>query len=230
VVRSINDERIRLYSQENKGVSAARNFGIEKANSELIAFLDADDYWYPNHLETLKTLYETFPNCGLYATAYVKQFNAVKINSIYKHIPTTQNWMGMVADYFESSQINAIAWTSAVMIPKKVFDSIGNFDVKITLGAGEDTDLWIRVALRYDVAFCNTVTAIHNLHSDNRVSNANTNLRQFINLDAYEAEAQSKPSLKKYLDLNRYSIAKQYKLVGNLEKATELIGKIDFNN
>ncbi|AXP81729.1 Putative glycosyltransferase EpsH [Mariniflexile rhizosphaerae] len=230
IVRSINDKRIQIYSQENKGVSAARNLGIEKAKAELVAFLDADDYWYPNHLETLKTLYKILPNCGLYATAYVKQFNTVKINSIYKNIPTTPNWMGIVADYFESSQINSIAWTSAVMIPKKVFDTIGNFDTKITLGAGEDTDLWIRVGLKYDVGFCNTVTAIHNLHSDNRVSNTNTNMRQFINLDAYEATAHSKPSLKKYLDFNRYSIAKQYKLVNNNLKARELISKIDFNN
>lgn len=230
VVKSIDDERIQIYSQENKGVSVARNFGIEKAKAKLVAFLDADDYWYPNHLETLKILYDTFPGCGLYATAYMKQFNSVKIKSIYKNIPTTPNWMGIVPDYFESSHTNSIAWTSAVMVPKKVFDTIGNFDTNITLGAGEDTDLWIRIALKYEVAFCNTVTAIHNLHSDNRISNANTNLRQFINLDVYEAIAQSKPSLKKYLDLNRYSIAKQYKLVGNHQKSKELIAKIDFNN
>lgn len=230
VVKSISDTRIRFYSQENQGVSAARNFGIEKAKADLIAFLDADDYWYPNHLDTLKTLHDTFPNCGLYASAYVKQFNAVRIPSIYKNILTTPNWMGVVADYFESSQINSIAWTSAVMIPKKVFATIGTFDTNITLGAGEDTDLWIRIALQYEVAFCNTVTAIHNLHSDNRISNANTNLRQFINLDAYEYAAHSKPSLKSYLDLNRFAIAKQYKLVGNHHKAKEVIAKIDLNN
>src|SRR5690606_35592492 len=72
LVNSISDPRIKYFKQENKGVSTARNFGIEKSSAKLIAFLDADDYWYPNHLNHLKTLFETFPGCGIYATGYEK--------------------------------------------------------------------------------------------------------------------------------------------------------------
>ena len=104
------------------------------------------------------------------------------------------------------------------------------FNENITLGAGEDIDLWIRIALKYPIAFCNQVTAIHNLESDNRISNSNTNQRQFIDLDAYENDAKTKASLKKYLDLNRFAFAIQYKLAGNIEKAESLIGKIDDKN
>ncbi|MEO5788267.1 MAG: hypothetical protein ABIW77_15455, partial [Gelidibacter sp.] len=141
-----------------------------------------------------------------------------------------KNWMGIVDDYFKSSVINSVAWTSAVMIPKSIIDDVGNFNENITLGAGEDTDLWIRIAVKYPVAFSNKATAIHNLHSDNRISNSNTNLRQFIDLDVYENAAKSIPSLKKYLDLNRFSIAIQYKLVGNDIKAKQLIDRIDDAN
>jgi glycosyltransferase involved in cell wall biosynthesis len=49
IVSQFLDERILLVHQENKGAAAARNLGIEKATSNLIAFLDADDFWYPNH-------------------------------------------------------------------------------------------------------------------------------------------------------------------------------------
>lgn len=47
------DSRIKLYSQENKGVSAARNYGIERAEGEYIAFVDADDWVEPDYLEWL---------------------------------------------------------------------------------------------------------------------------------------------------------------------------------
>ena len=229
-VARIKDERIQIYSIENQGVSFARNYAIEKANAPLLVFLDADDTWKENHLELLKTLFNKFPNCGLYATAYAKQTRTLKIHSVYKNIPKQNNWMGIVDDFFESSMVNCIAWTSAVMIPKKIIDNVGNFDGSITLGAGEDTDLWIRIALKYPVAFCNTVTAIHNLYTENRISNANTNIRKFINLDKFENNAKQNISLKKYLDFNRYAIAIQYKLVSNKKKAIQYIDDIDLKN
>ena len=66
----IKDSRIFLYSIKNQGVSNARNYGIKKANSDYICFLDADDFWYNNHLSLIKDLLVSFPDCGLYATAY----------------------------------------------------------------------------------------------------------------------------------------------------------------
>lgn len=229
-ITEISDKRIHLHSIMNHGVSYARNYGISKATSDLIVFLDADDIWKPFHLEDLKSLYETYPNCGLYCKAYVKKHNDVEMDSKYKTIPDTKDWMGIVPDYFEASYINTLAWTSAVMVPKKILDSIGVFDEKITLGAGEDTDLWVRIALKYQVAFYNKVSAIHNLVSDNRLSHSNTNLRQFINLDKYETIAQNKKSLKKYLDLNRYSVALQFKRSGNLEMANLYSKNLDRKN
>tara|TARA_R110002096_G_scaffold45299_6_gene121815 strand:+ start:4899 stop:5852 length:954 start_codon:yes stop_codon:yes gene_type:complete len=228
--KTINNGRIQLYSTKNKGVSHARNFGIKKANANLIAFLDADDIWHNHHLEDLKKLYENFPNCGMYCKAYSKQHGKKLIKSVYKNIPKQSNWMGVLDDYFKSSLINCIAWTSAVMIPKKITNDIGGFDENITLGAGEDTDLWIKIALKYPVAFSNRPSAIHNLDAYNRISNTNTNTRNFLNLDKYESIAKKNKSLKTYLDINRYSIAIQYKLVGNTIKGNEYINKIDLTN
>lgn len=230
IVKQITDKRITIYNTENNGVSHARNYGIEKASAKLIAFLDADDLWYEHHLVDLKQLHEEFPDCGMYCKAYEKKDGDVLIPSQYKNIPKINGWSHIVQDYFDSSTINSIAWTSAVMLPKTTLDSIGNFDENITLGAGEDTDLWIRIALQYPVAFSNKVSALHQLDSGNRLSHSNTNSRQFINLDKYEDLAVGNPSLKRYLDLNRYAIAIQYKLSGDIDKAKDYIYKINKNS
>lgn len=51
------DERVKVYSQENQGVGAARNYGIELAQGKYISFLDSDDILSPN---TLKSVYNFF--------------------------------------------------------------------------------------------------------------------------------------------------------------------------
>lgn len=230
IVETINNKKIKIYTTENKGVSAARNFGINKASSNLIVFLDADDTWYNHHLEDLKKLYNRYPNCGMYCKAYSKKNGNKTIKSHYKNIPEQIDWMGIINDYFESSLINCIAWTSAVAIPKHILNNFNNFDTTITMGAGEDIDLWLRIALKYPVAFYNKISAIHNLNAENRLSKLNTNSRRFIDLDQYEILAKKNKSLKKYLDINRFSIAIQYKLANNLIKANDYISKIDKSN
>jgi len=226
----LKDARLKIFSIENQGVSNARNYGISKATADLIVFLDADDIWFEHHLQDLKELYEQFPDSGMYCKAYNKQDGRIVTVSKFLNIPTSASWKGIVNDYFGSSLINSIAWTSAVMIPKSTLDDLGVFDTKITLGAGEDTDLWIRIALKYPVAFSSKVSAIHQLHSDNRISNSNTNIRRFIDLDRYNKQAATNPSLKRYLDLNRFAIAIQYKLVGNTEKANALINSLELKS
>ena len=70
VVKEFDDKRIRIIQQENQGVSAARNKGIEESQGEYIAFLDADDKWETDYLETQHCLIKKYPKCSVYATNY----------------------------------------------------------------------------------------------------------------------------------------------------------------
>ena len=228
IINDLDDKRITLYTTKNKGVSHARNYGISKANSDLIALLDADDLWDSNHLDNLYSLYTSFPKCGLYATNYYKQFfNGRKINTHFNGV--SKDHFGIIEDYFSASTIDSIAWTSAVMIPKKTFMSIGEFDEEMR--SGQDTDLWIRIALEASVAF-SAVASAHKIILDPQFhlsysSNRMDRLKLFKNFEEVEI---SNSSFKKYMDLNRFSVAIERKIAGDFKSYKDLKKEINLEN
>lgn len=218
VVKRFTDTRIKYFNKKNEGVGPTRNFAVKGASAEHIAFLDADDYWYPNHLENLDNLIKKFPDCKWFATAYEKKHNQkLTIATQSPIMQKCKNWMGIVEDYFQNSFVDSLAWTSAVCFRKDFFEKLGGFDIAITNGAGEDTDLWIRAALESEIAVSTKITAQYNLVGSNRISHIPTKNRVFMNPDTYINEEKNNPTLKKYLDLNRYSFALQHKMAGDMD-------------
>ena len=230
VVKSFSDKRIKYFNKKNEGVSFTRNFAVTKASAAYIAFLDADDYWYPNHLENLNNLTLNFPEVCWYATAYEKKHTKNLCIPIQSKIMKHSSWQGIISNYFENSFIDALAWTSAVGMKKDFFLDLKGFDTTITNGAGEDTDLWIRAALKSSLAFSTSITAQHNLQGSNRISHTPTKNRVFMNPDNFLVEEKYNPSLKKYLDLNRYSFALQHKIAGDKESFIKYSKNINFKN
>ncbi len=214
LVKVFKDRRIKIYTIPNGGVSKARNFGIQKANANLIALLDADDLWKSSHLEELYNLRNAHPNCGLYAMGYTKKFdNANPINAhFFKH----ENYNGIVPDFFSASTVDCLAWTSAVMIPKEIFKNIGYFNEG--LKSGQDTEMWIRIALDYKVAFCSNKTACKVLCFDeNHLSISEYKIDRLKIFEKFYDFESKHSALKKYLDLNRFSIAVDRKINGDFK-------------
>jgi glycosyltransferase involved in cell wall biosynthesis len=229
-VKQFKDKRFKVYEKPNEGVAKTRNKGIELSTGTYIAFLDADDLWEPNHLSIINDLIKDFPKNRWYATAYFKQYSERVNVKMYSPIFDTKFERGPISDFFKYSIVDSLAWTSAVVFEKKFLLELGMFNTAITHGAGEDTDLWIKAAIKSPLVFSTTFTAYHVMHAENRISNTKTPLRQFINLDVYEGYCDQQPGLKKYLDLNRFSIALQYKLSGDLIQFRHYLKKIDINN
>lgn len=231
VIKTLVDERIRYFSKHNEGVALTRNFGVTKATFEHIVFLDADDYWYPNHLQNINTLIERYPKQLWYATAYEKKYNNRFTASMSSPVMAHgTHWKGIIENYFEYSLIDSLAWTSAVCFKKDFFESLHGFDATITHGAGEDIDLWLRAALKAPLAFSNTITARHNLDGSNRISNTPTLTRDYMKTEKYDAEARENMYLKKYLDINNYSFAIQHKLANDLLSFKKYVEKIELDN
>ncbi|MGH2980614.1 MAG: glycosyltransferase family 2 protein [Solirubrobacterales bacterium] len=146
VVRSFeSDGRLRLISQENRGLAASLNTGIAAGGAPYIALLDADDLWMPTYLERMGAALDSGESVGLAYTEawwYSQQRGRFfrQTNAQYHGAPETppdepeallvalmpDNWMfGLTA------------------MRRSVIDEVGGFEEQ--LRAGEDYDLWIRI-------------------------------------------------------------------------------------
>lgn len=151
-VEKFTDTRIRLIYQQNAGVSAARNRGIEEAKYELIAFLDADDEWKPDYLQTQYGLYQKYPECSVYTCNYEFCESNGKITPTLINKLPFRGTDGVINNYFEvASCSHPPLWTSAVVVKKAAIQSIGGFPIGIK--SGEDILTWARLAIRYRIAY-----------------------------------------------------------------------------
>lgn len=207
VVKNISDPRIKLIQQENKGVSIARNRGVNAAVSDFITFLDADDEWCPELLETLLYLWNKYPQGGLYFTAYkIRQLNGKEYVQEYRSIPP-EPWEGIVPSFFSLSTLcDQPVSTSSVGVPKCIFYEMGGFLENLSMN--EDAELWGRIAIKYPVVFSWKIGSIYHKESLDRacINDKKISEHQFIKtgkklLENGLVPPQQKESLIEYIEM-----------------------------
>lgn len=196
VVLTIDDDRIKYFKKENGGVSSARNYGIEKAQNELIALLDGDDLWEPTFLEEMLSLIELTPDAALWGAGYKIQEAETETVDLCIDI----GYKGYVDNYFSVACHNTLFTSSSVIMRKSVVKNIGGYDESLT--RGEDIDLWFRIALKYRVAFYNIPLAIYRWQTENRAMHKMIDKKKCLiwNLDRFEEEEKSNSHFKYMLD------------------------------
>ncbi len=224
-ILKFKDPRIRYFSRENTGASAARNFTIQQAESKYIALMDADDYWYPFYLEEQNRLVNEHPNESVFATATEIKRNRKTFKNSYSIQTIGKD--SIIVDYFESSQLDSVLLSISTVLKKDVFENVGWYDPKIK--SGEDTDLYVRIGLKYKVVFSPKVCATYIIRK-NSLFQSVKNLEEKANFEAYEIFEKDNPALKKFLDLNRYSLCVLAKIEGNKEAFQKNFKKINLEN
>ena len=115
---NITDNRVKVISKENGGVSTARNLGIKTAKAEWIALLDSDDVWKPNKIEKQIEAIKKYPDISFIGAnrnaENVKMGKRIEGNlySLTLRNILVKNW----------------PHTSTALIKKSVFDEVGLFD------------------------------------------------------------------------------------------------------
>lgn len=138
---------LRVVSQDNQGVSVARNRGIAEATTEFVCLLDADDAWHPGFMKTMQALIEDFPSANLYCLGHL--LCESDATSKPKH-GCPEGFRGYVDNFFLASSRGSVANSSKVAIHKEAALASGGFPEGIKIG--EDLYLWIRLAAAGKVA------------------------------------------------------------------------------
>ncbi|MCL1475708.1 glycosyltransferase [Argonema antarcticum] len=141
VISSIQDDRIKVFSYPNVGISPSRNRGLALAQGEFIAFLDHDDLWTPDKLELqLKALQENPDAAVAYSWVDLIDESGEFIRHHTRYSVSGDAFPKLLLD-------NIIHTASNPLIRKSALIEVGGFDESVF--GPEDWDLFLRLAARY---------------------------------------------------------------------------------
>lgn len=156
------DSRVKIVKQRNKGLAAARNAGIAESRSDLICFLDDDDFWRDDKLEKQYQFMLENPLVGLLSSklALIDEngaFLRYRFHAPRGHI------------YHKQLLENQIDAPSSVMVRKSVLEKVGFF--REHLYSCEDYDLWLRITREHLVDCIDEPLVFYRVHQNSMSMN-----------------------------------------------------------
>ncbi len=156
--------RICYINQENAGVAAARNKGIEQSRGRYVSFLDADDTWYPEKLEKQVEALSKNPNCKFcYSAVMWVDDNLEELGIRHSHRKTSP-----LEDLLFYG--NIIGSTCGVICERNLLNEIGGFDPNLSQCA--DWDMWIRLAMNTEFHYIEEPLITYRQHNLSMSNNA----------------------------------------------------------
>ncbi|GAB4529388.1 MAG: hypothetical protein Tsb0014_11260 [Pleurocapsa sp.] len=189
-------DRIRYIPQKNQGVAAARNHGIACARADLIAFLDADDYFLPEKLTRQAEIFAKRPDIGM-------------VHSGWQRVDMEGNKLLDVCPWEDVAELDLENWLrwkpvlpSAMMFRREWLQYVGGFDARFP--PAEDTNLVLKLALKgCKTAWLRQITVCYRQHD---LSAMHKGLPQARSLLAVTDDFFAQPNLPEQVKLMEHSI------------------------
>ena len=148
-----DDHRIKVFSKKNEGVAATRNFALQQCTGEYIAFLDQDDYWYPDKLhEQMAMIPVPGEPCMVTSPVDIVVSDGSMLDKLSRRESEDYRWKTgqatAVLNLFEGNFI----YSSTPLIHRAVFDKAGWFDPGTQ--PHDDWDIYLRIVLAGFSLYC----------------------------------------------------------------------------
>jgi glycosyltransferase involved in cell wall biosynthesis len=197
-VKQFQDHRLAIIDKQNEGVSTARNIGVVRSSGELLAFLDADDFWFKDHLLHVVKALKKFPECGAVSNSFCRKAIKLENNFDVRY--------SLVRDYINQAALGKkTMWTSSSAMRRSIFEKAGGFPPNES--HGEDLALWLQASLQAPVVFTDYIGAFYRETGDGLTSklvcypDALTKSIDRI-LASQKCSAQERKSLERYRTRN----------------------------
>jgi len=173
ILESYHD-KIHVITQENAGVSAARNSGIKAAKGTWICLLDSDDVWHHDKLKLQRAYHDKHPTIMISHTAekWIRNDKEIKQKA---HHDKPEGWC------FEENLPFCKIAPSTIMIAQEVFEKVGYFDEGLEVC--EDYDLWLRVLRAYEIGLVHEALVTKYAGHENQLS------FKYHSMDTFRIEA-----------------------------------------
>jgi len=164
ILARYTDSRIKVIHQDNSGEASARNMGLDHAKGDYIAFLDADDYYFPNALKDLSSFLECRSEYGVaYSNGEICDSNNQQIMTLSEIRP----------GFFTGDILDQLVLSSSVItVPvctmtrrSVIFEHSIQFDRNLVIGP--DWDFWIQLAVHTGFGYLDSMTCRYRIHNTN---------------------------------------------------------------